>query len=207
MDKETLHGRVVAERVYCGRRYKEPSVLSAVAHKPDFRLVPKEEEESFCQWDKIKDYDPTADAPRKPKYLEMPPLLKEVIRRRGGVGGAALATEAEAEARDYRLHAHKIYTGDVILEDEVQPHSMRQFLDEKHSTYDDFDVSRDIPKEWGRERYNSYVGRKRWMSFDERSKFWEKQEAREKEWEDVLQRWRTMKGIDSEGAKSDSQNA
>ncbi len=57
MDSDTLHGRVVAERVYKGRRMKEPEVLSAVAHKPDFRLVPKDEEDSFCQWDKILDYE------------------------------------------------------------------------------------------------------------------------------------------------------
>lgn len=78
MDPETLHGRVVAERVLRGRRLPQPEVLSAAAHLPDFRLVPREEEESFCQWDKVKDYDPAVDAPTKPKHMEMPPLMKEV---------------------------------------------------------------------------------------------------------------------------------
>ena len=54
MDPETLHGRVVAERVFRGLRQREPVVLSSVAHKPDFRLVPKDEEEAFCQWDKVR---------------------------------------------------------------------------------------------------------------------------------------------------------
>ncbi len=53
MDKDNLHGRVVAERVYRGRRLQEPHVLTAVAHKPDFRLVPKDEEEQFCKWNEV----------------------------------------------------------------------------------------------------------------------------------------------------------
>ncbi len=64
MDEDTLRGRVVAERVYRGRRRPHPEVLSSVVHKPDFRLVPKEEEEQFCKWDTIRDYDPKVDAPK-----------------------------------------------------------------------------------------------------------------------------------------------
>ena len=81
MDDKTEEGRVVAERVYRGLRRKEPHVISNIAHKPDFRLVPKDEEEAFCQWDKVRDFDHARDAELKPKFAQMPPLMRLVIER------------------------------------------------------------------------------------------------------------------------------
>ena len=64
MDPETRLGNVVVEKVSNGLRRREPVVISDQVHKTDFRLVPKDEEETFCKWDKVVDYDPELHAPR-----------------------------------------------------------------------------------------------------------------------------------------------
>ena len=101
-------------------------------------------------------------------------------------------------------------TGDVILTDEIRPHSLSKFLKEHHATYNDFDVS-GIPEEWGMERrvrnrflyylgthgkrgiaflsrFNLPVGRRRWHGFEEGSREWAKQEEREQIWTKLLKR-------------------
>ena len=82
MDNKMHHGRVVAERVYQGRRRLEPFNLSEEAKFPDFNLVPKEEEETFCRWDRVKDFLWERDAELKPKYFEMPPLMKIFMKEK-----------------------------------------------------------------------------------------------------------------------------
>ncbi len=49
---------------------------------------------------------------RRPKYFEMPPLLRQVIERRGAKGGVAEKTEEERKNTNYRLPAYKIYDGE-----------------------------------------------------------------------------------------------
>lgn len=168
MDEQTLHGRVVAERIFRNRRRKEPHIISDIAFKPDFRLVPKDEEEAFCQWDQILDYDPVRDAPSKPKFMDMPPLLKEVIRRRKIQRGEKL------EEDFFKLPAHKIYEGDFNLLDKVQGNNMNQYLDEHHSNYQNFDVN-SIPESIKYERFHGghTIGHKLYDGFLE-GKGWEK---------------------------------
>ena len=76
MDPKFETGRVVAERIFRGRRHLRPFNLTEEAKFPDFKLVPKEDEEKFCRWDEIKNFVHERDAEPKPKYIEMPPLLK-----------------------------------------------------------------------------------------------------------------------------------
>jgi len=188
MDKDTLHGRVVAERVFKGRRYKEPVVLSSVAHKPDFLLIPKADEESFCQWDSILDYDKARDAPHMSKYIDMPPLLKEVVRRNRLARGESMREE------NFLLPAYKIYRGDFnIKEDETRPHHLRQYVDERHRTYEDFNQT-SIPREWIMERLNLPVGRRRWEGFLEETREWPKQQAREDRWQKVREAEELLRG-------------
>lgn len=77
--------RIVTERVYRGMRYTEPFNLTAELNKQmqfaDYRLVPKDEEELFCRWNEVQDYDPVKHAPERSKYMEMPPLMRLVVAR------------------------------------------------------------------------------------------------------------------------------
>jgi len=81
MDSGSEQGRVVAERVRNGVRYTQPVQLQEIAPIPDFKLVSKSEEESYCKWDKVRDYSAEIDVVTEPKYYTMPPLLKLLMER------------------------------------------------------------------------------------------------------------------------------
>ena len=155
MDENTLEGNVVVERVFKSLRQREPAVISSIVHKPDFRLVPKDEEARFCQWDKVRDYDAAVDAEKRPKYMEMPPLMRKVMERNAKAKGQVLSED------DLRLAAHKTYHGDHILEERTEPNAMNQFLTPKYANFEEFDMSL-IPESWNLERLNLEVGRQKW---------------------------------------------
>jgi len=81
MDDKSLEGRVVAERVRHGIRYTQPVQLQEVAPVPDFRLVAKDAEAEYCQWDKVRDFSAELDIIPEPKHYSMPPLLKLLMER------------------------------------------------------------------------------------------------------------------------------
>jgi len=81
MDKETVEGRVVAEMVRKGVRYQEPVDLANIASVPDFRLVARDQEPEFCQWEKLRDFTTDVDFVTEPKYFTLPPLLKLLMER------------------------------------------------------------------------------------------------------------------------------
>ncbi len=113
----------------------------------------------------------------------MPPLLKEVMRQNRLNRGQSVSDETV-----FNLPAHKIYRGDVNLADDVLSHNMEQYLTDEYSTHNDFDLSK-IPKEWGLERYNAAVGRKKWYGFKERTKEWTKQQVLEEEAAETERKW------------------
>ena len=155
MDENTLEGNVVVERVFRSLRQREPAVISSIVHKPDFRLVPKDEEAKFCQWDKVRDYDPAADAEKRPRFMEMPPLMRKVMERNARAKAQVLSED------DLRLPAHKTYQGDHTLEERTESNAMNQFLTPKYANYEEFDMSL-IPESWNLERLNLEVGRQKW---------------------------------------------
>jgi len=81
MDKETLEGRVVAERVRKGVRYQQPVDLADIAPLPDFKLVPRDLEGEVCRWEALRDYTPEMDQVKEPKYFSVPPLLRLLMER------------------------------------------------------------------------------------------------------------------------------
>lgn len=180
MDQDTLHGRVVAERVYRGLRQPEPVVLSSVAHKPDFRLVPKDEEEEFCQWDKVRDYEKGRDAPSKPASIEMPPLMREYIKRSRRSRGESV------EDKDFHLPGAKIYSGEFNLEDRVQSDDMAQYLEGRFASHKDFDMGL-VPKDWWlRERQVLNVGRPLSARYNVGKKNQNVQKERDEEYERLV---------------------
>ena len=183
MDSETLHGRVVAERVHRGLRRKEPVVLSSVAHKPDFRLVPRDEEEAFCQWDKVRDYDRERDAPVKPARAEMPPLLREFVARAREARGESINEE------DFHLPAERVYRGEFNLDrDVVDTDDLGQHLTEEFSTHRDFDMGL-VPEDWSMTTRPSYeVGKKAWAGYMEGHKEWDVQKDLDEEYERLKQK-------------------
>ena len=81
MEAQSVAGSVVAERVRRGVRYTEPVQLRDVAPVPDFKLVPRDLEQEYCKWDKVRDFNPEIDFVTEPKYYTMPPLLKLLMER------------------------------------------------------------------------------------------------------------------------------
>jgi len=154
MDSKLEQGRVVAERVFRGRRRVEPFNLSEEAQFPDFKLVPKAEEAAFCQWDKVKNFVHDIDAEAKPKWIEMPPLLKLYVKRNRRAHG-----EEAIHDEDLKLPAYKIYEGEHRLEDRVEPCNMSHYLKEKFAPKD-FEVNEIPVEEWNFARYTSVVGHK-----------------------------------------------
>ena len=173
--KEKLEGNVVVERVYKNLRHPKPFVISDLVHKTDFRLVPKDEEAEFCKWDQIKDYDPSRDAPVKPKFVEMGPLLKEVVKRSKAAKGITNLTE-----EDLLLPAFENYEGDHILDDTVRPHKLSQFITGQFKISPNYDVEKEIPESWADMRPNLVVGHKMWHGFTE-GLGWEEQQKREQD--------------------------
>eukprot|EP00096_Caligus_rogercresseyi_P010604 TRINITY_DN3931_c0_g1_i1.p1 TRINITY_DN3931_c0_g1~~TRINITY_DN3931_c0_g1_i1.p1 ORF type:complete len:244 (-),score=65.94 TRINITY_DN3931_c0_g1_i1:76-807(-) len=142
MDPKNLHGRVIAERVLRGVRVMEPVNLSEEASIPDYRLVPKEEEPGFCKWESIRDYQKELDAIRKPKLVQVPPMLKLYMQRSRANKGE------EHPDREMFLPAHKVYTGDFLVEDRTQTHILSTFLQGEFEDYKDFDMSEIPTQEW-----------------------------------------------------------
>ena len=157
MDSKQELGRVVAERVYQGRRRKEPFNLSEEAQFPDFKLVAKEDEEQFCQWRKVKDFVHERDAVAKPSKIEMPPLLKLFVERNREAHGEQVNQD------DLVLPAYKIYTDEHRLEDRTEPNKMSHYLKDKFAVKD-FNVEEVPSDEWNFSRYTSVVGHKVYLN-------------------------------------------
>ena len=178
MDDEMQFGRVVAERVYRGKRFLEPFNMAGKQTKfPDYRLVPKDEEQEFCRWDEVVDYDPKLHAPLRGKYMEMPPLLKLVIERNLKAKGEKITEDS------LLLPAYKIYEGDVRLSDEIESNDMSVYLTEEFATHKTYDIMSLIPYEqWNEERVTSVAGHRVWPSYSEEVNFgWDVIQQREEE--------------------------
>jgi len=81
MDQKSEEGRAIVEKVRNGVRYSEPVDLSKIASLPDFILIPKRDENTFCKWKELRDYDPSVDVVVEPKYYTAPPLLRLLMER------------------------------------------------------------------------------------------------------------------------------
>ena len=158
MDDKLSHGRVVAERIFRGRRRLEPFNLSEETEFPDFKLVPKDQEEAFCRWDEVQDFVHERDAEEKAKWMAMPPLMRRaVIRNRLAHKEGQMTTE-----EDLRLPAYKIYEHEHRLSDSVQDHSMAPFLSGHYANYKDFDMASFDKDQWKLERMNARIGYNIW---------------------------------------------
>ncbi|XP_050429342.1 uncharacterized protein LOC126838726 [Adelges cooleyi] len=68
---------VHAERIFRGKRYTEPIEIYSVSYKPDYRLIPKDEEQLW--WDRLANCKPRVKL--VPGLFEMPPLMKLALQR------------------------------------------------------------------------------------------------------------------------------
>ncbi|NP_001155738.1 28S ribosomal protein S34, mitochondrial [Acyrthosiphon pisum] len=68
---------VHAEKIFRGKHYKEPVEIYSVSYKPDYRLIPKDEEQLW--WDRLANCKPREKF--VPGSIELPPLMKLVLER------------------------------------------------------------------------------------------------------------------------------
>jgi len=94
MDKHTLEGRVVAERVRHGVRYQEPVDLADIAPLPDFKLIPREEEAEVCRWDSLRPFSAEEDTIVEPAHFTCPPLLRMLMERNMKERGEEITADA-----------------------------------------------------------------------------------------------------------------
>ena len=96
MDDELTFGNLWVEEVYRGVRKPDLQLIKGVYH-PDYRLIPKEEEENHKKGYKIvdlKDVKPHI----LPRYYTVPPLMKLFLTRNKMEKG-----EAVDENRDFKI--------------------------------------------------------------------------------------------------------
>ena len=145
---------------------------SSIAKYPDFKLVPKDQETEFCRWNEIQDFVLSKDAEPKPKYIEIPPLLKLYLARN------RRNFQEEVQDDDLLLPAYKIYEGEHRLEDRIEPNSISQYLNEQFATHKDFSVD-DIPiDEWNNSIQKSRISYRAYLYRRENTKDYKKWKQR-----------------------------
>ncbi|ERL85892.1 uncharacterized protein LOC109543680 [Dendroctonus ponderosae] len=76
--------RVLVEQTFRGKTVTKPVLIERVSYKTDYRLIPKDEEQTYCKFDQI------SVIPEKilPKYMDFPPIFKQLnIRESLNRGG------------------------------------------------------------------------------------------------------------------------
>ncbi|XP_050547378.1 uncharacterized protein LOC126909053 [Daktulosphaira vitifoliae] len=68
---------VHVEKIFRGNHYKEPIEIFRVSYKPDYRLIPKDEEQDW--WDRLANCKPRVKI--VPGSFELPPLMKLIMER------------------------------------------------------------------------------------------------------------------------------
>lgn len=63
---------VFVEKIFRGTRYKEPVEIFSVSYKPDYRLIPKDEEKLW--WERLANCKPRVNV--VPGSIKLPPLMK-----------------------------------------------------------------------------------------------------------------------------------
>lgn len=63
---------VHVEKIFRGKRYKDPVEIYSVSYKPDYRLIPKDEEQLW--WDRVASSQPREKV--VPGSVELPPLMR-----------------------------------------------------------------------------------------------------------------------------------
>ena len=179
-DHECVHGRVVCEKIFRGKKRLEPYNMSAGARAPDWKLVPKDEEDIFCRWDEIIDYDFKRDAEVKPSHANLPPLMEIYLKN------LLKSHNKDVEGHPFTkpLELSDMYKGEFQIEEKVEPHSMRHLLPEIYGPSHHRLTVENLPtKRWnfssplyqGRRKvgYKGYLGRfegtKQYEEWKERS--------------------------------------
>ncbi|KAF7270430.1 hypothetical protein GWI33_016580 [Rhynchophorus ferrugineus] len=85
--------RVLIEKTFRGKTLPKPILLESATYKPDYKLIPKDEEANFCK------NIPKSDTPARilPRTMDFPPLMKELIIQEGILKGGATKEDLELE--------------------------------------------------------------------------------------------------------------
>ncbi|XP_025407798.1 uncharacterized protein LOC112681718 [Sipha flava] len=77
IENQTRKVIVHAEKIFRGKLYPEPVEIYSVSYKPDYRLIPKDEEQLW--WDRLANCKPRERI--VPGLIELPPLMKLLLER------------------------------------------------------------------------------------------------------------------------------
>lgn len=82
--------KVHVEEIFRGNKYPEPSIIDFVSYKADYKLIPKDEEQNYIN-------DKALAVRIVPRLIELPPLLKELMRRENISNGDQAEKDNEVE--------------------------------------------------------------------------------------------------------------
>ncbi|CAG9087952.1 unnamed protein product [Plutella xylostella] len=88
-DEERRKVRVWVEKTFRGRKLPTLTEIHRTSYKPDYQLVPKNEEAKYLQVDKVHDYPEVV----LPNSIEMPPLMKKFIEKDHEKKGLEIMTD------------------------------------------------------------------------------------------------------------------
>lgn len=84
---------VLVELVFRGKRYPD-TVIQTTSYKPDYRLIPKDEEEEYCKFTEVKKEEKIF-----PRTTVFPPLMRELILREAKASGQEIKAEPQLTLR------------------------------------------------------------------------------------------------------------
>lgn len=67
--------KVLVERTFRGKTYPKPIYIESTSYKPDYQLIPKDDEKDFCKPKESIQHNEKI----LPKTMVLPPLLKEFL--------------------------------------------------------------------------------------------------------------------------------
>jgi len=81
--------RALVEKTFRGKTIPKPILIESASYKTDYKLVPKDEEANFCS------NIPKSETPKRilPRFMEFPPLMKELIVREAKMKGMEASKE------------------------------------------------------------------------------------------------------------------
>ncbi|KDR20025.1 28S ribosomal protein S34, mitochondrial [Zootermopsis nevadensis] len=86
--------RILAEKVFRGRKYPKIVEVCSTSYKADYRLLPKDEEQAYCKTDSQVVLEKVRILPRT---IPFPPLLREMILADRRAKGGDVTKEPEME--------------------------------------------------------------------------------------------------------------
>ncbi|XP_012259413.2 28S ribosomal protein S34, mitochondrial [Athalia rosae] len=96
--------KVIAERTFRGVKYEKPITIMSVSYKTDYKLIPKDEETTYCKVEKQR------EMPILPRTTDFPPLYKKMLLQTLDQKGTPITEEPKLQLcfKVYQTNYYKV---------------------------------------------------------------------------------------------------